>query len=146
MYFIWRCWFLHCSVQRPVWMRRGLWKFRLYWAQMALTLLIAISWPKKDLIFRAHPFQWSFYWILSASKSLRPAPLIAVLLIVLSLIYSIHRLHSLSNAFHKDCVVLWINTSLNTILARIEHLMIYDSNDRQQVQGYCFWETTTALG
>jgi hypothetical protein len=31
----------------------------LFWPQMALfSLLIAISWPKKFLIFRTHPFQW----------------------------------------------------------------------------------------
>ncbi len=31
---------------------------RLFWVQMALALLLAISGPNKVPIFRAHPFQW----------------------------------------------------------------------------------------
>jgi hypothetical protein len=30
-----------------------------FWAQIALASLVAISWPKKVSIFRAHQFQWA---------------------------------------------------------------------------------------
>ncbi len=39
------------------------WKFQLFWAQMALALLVTNSGPKKVLIFRANPFQWPLKWI-----------------------------------------------------------------------------------
>ncbi len=37
---------------------------RLFWAQMALPALVAISGPKIVSIFRAHPFQWPSKWML----------------------------------------------------------------------------------
>jgi hypothetical protein len=46
----------------------------LFWAQMALASLVAISGPKKDSIFRAHPLQWPSKWMLPTSKSFLPAP------------------------------------------------------------------------
>jgi hypothetical protein len=36
---------------------------RLFWAQMALASLVAISGPIKISIFRAHFFQWPSKWI-----------------------------------------------------------------------------------
>jgi hypothetical protein len=38
-------------------------KLDLFWAQLALAFLVAISGPKKVSIFRAHPFQWPSKWI-----------------------------------------------------------------------------------
>ncbi len=35
----------------------------IFWAQIALASLVAISGPKKVLIFRAHPFQRPWKWI-----------------------------------------------------------------------------------
>ncbi len=41
---------------------------QLFWAQMALALLVANSGPKKVLIFRAHPFHWPLKWIFLHQK------------------------------------------------------------------------------
>jgi hypothetical protein len=37
--------------------RGGLWKSQLFWTQMELASVVAISVPKKVFIFRAYPFQ-----------------------------------------------------------------------------------------
>ncbi len=54
--------------------RGGPWKSGLFWAQMALSSLIAIFRAEKVSIFRAHPFQWPLKKMLAASKSLHSAP------------------------------------------------------------------------
>ncbi len=49
------------SFSRPIW-RGGPWD-RLFWAQMALAALAAISGPKKVSTFRAQPFKRPSLWI-----------------------------------------------------------------------------------
>jgi hypothetical protein len=46
-----------CSIMRAIG-SGGPWKSRLFLAQMALTLLVAIPEPKIVEIFRSHSFQW----------------------------------------------------------------------------------------
>jgi hypothetical protein len=44
----------------------------IFWAQMALALLVAISGPKKVLIFRAHPFPMGLEIRFSRIKIITP--------------------------------------------------------------------------
>jgi hypothetical protein len=55
MYFIWRCWFLHCSVQRPVWMRPGLWKFRFLGSKWHSLCSLPFQGPTKSWFLGSPP-------------------------------------------------------------------------------------------
>ncbi len=70
-YFSYCFWFLTCSVQRPLWAGGG--GGAGFWAQMALASPVAISGPKKVLIFRAHPFQWPSKWMLPHQNHFVPS-------------------------------------------------------------------------